>query len=75
MQMISDLLFEDGSEIFEQTAVNGNLFSGPSQTGAASVVFGVVLSCIRNAFCWEIMSISGFINKFLVGSVIAEKYG
>ena len=70
MQKISGVLFEDGGEIFEQAAVNGNLFNSPSQTGAARIVFSVVLSCIRNVFCREIMSISGFINKFLVGSVI-----
>ena len=66
MQKISGVLFEDGGEIFEQAAVNGNLFNSPSQTGAACVVFSVALSCIRNVFCREIMSISGFINKFLV---------
>ena len=63
-------MFEDGGEIFEQAAVNGNLFNSPSQTGAARIVFSVVLSCILNVFCREIVSISDFINKFLVGSVI-----
>ena len=56
MQKISGVLFEDGGEIFEQAAVNGNLFHSPSQTGAASVVSGIILSCIRMLFAGKSFS-------------------